>query len=169
MLNKYTSALGVTAMLALAACRYTPSTVPMEGSPRDIARLAGTWDGEYSSVASGRTGSITFTIAAGKDTALGDVVMIPEHGQPLHAADAETWKHREHARSSELLRVTLIRVDGGVLRGELEPYIAPDCQCHVTTVFRGGLNGDKIDGQYVTRAAGGLVQEGRWSVTRRKK
>jgi hypothetical protein len=141
----------------------------MEGSSRDIARLAGTWDGEYSSVESGRTGSITFTILAGKDTALGDVVMVPEHGQPLLASDAATWAHREHARSSELLRVTLIRVEGGIIRGELEPYMAPDCHCSVNTVFRGGLNGDRIDGQYVTRAQGGLLQEGRWSVTRRKK
>ena len=169
MLRNRTYALGAAVLLALVGCRYNPSLVPLEGSSGDIARLAGTWDGEYSSVESGRTGSITFTILAGKDTALGDVVMIPEHGQPLHATDAGTQMHREHSRSAELLRVTLIRIQGGVIRGELEPYIAPDCKCSVSTEFRGSPVGDRIDGQYVTRGPNGLLQEGRWSVTRRKK
>jgi hypothetical protein len=168
MLSKSTSAAGAALLLALASCRYNPSPVPIEGSVSDIAHLAGTWDGDYSSVESGRSGSITFTILAGRDTAFGDVVMIPEHGQALTAADAGTSAHQLHEQSAQLLRVTLVRVQGGTIRGELEPYIAPDCHCTVTTVFRGALNGDRVDGQYVTRGPNGLLQEGRWKLERRK-
>jgi len=168
MFSKRASAVGATLFVALAACHYNPSPVPLEGPSNDIARLAGTWDGDYASAESGRSGSITFTILAGRDTAFGDVVMIPEHGPAFAAADAVTQEHRAHAQSAELLRVTLIRVQGGTIRGELEPYIAPDCQCTVTTVFRGSVNGDRIDGQYITRGPNGLLQEGRWRMERRR-
>ena len=61
-----------------------------------------------------------------------------------------------------------MRLDGRLLRGELEPYIAPDCECVVRTIFRGVLEGDRVEGEYVTRSDGGLQQEGRWYVTRRR-
>jgi hypothetical protein len=160
-------ALRIALLVALAACRYDPSHVPIEGRTEDIARLAGTWEGEYSSVESGRTGSITFTVLAGQDTALGDVLMVPAVGDPYRAADAHLPEHREHVRSPELLHIRFVRVDGGILRGELEPYVAPDCRCVVTTVFRGVLTGDRIEGQYVTRGPG-VLQEGRWKMVRRR-
>ena len=83
-------------------------------------------------------------------------------------ADVATQLHQMHSQSAELLRVTLVRVEGGTIRGELEPYVAPDCHCTVTTVFRGALNGDRVDGQYTTRGPNGLLQEGRWRLERRK-
>lgn len=154
-------------LVALAGCRYQPSTIPLHGSSADIARLKGSWDGEYSSVESGRTGSITFTIHAGKDTAFGDVVMTPSHEHPLIAADGYDRIHREHGSSPEWLKVTFVHIDGGLIRGELEPYVAPDCKCTVTTVFRGALSGDVIEGTYLTRGEYNLQQEGRWRVERR--
>jgi hypothetical protein len=154
-------------LVALAACHYTPTHVPLRGAASDIAALAGKWDGEYSSVESGRSGVIIFEITAGTDTAHGDVLMTPQYGQSLRAADAGTRMHEEHVRSSELLTVRFVRIEGGAVRGELEPYIAPDCQCAVTTVFRGVVKGDRIEGTYITRGAGGLVQEGRWAAKRR--
>ena len=168
MISKRALYLGLTAFVALAACHFTPTHVPLRGSASDIARLAGHWDGEYSSAASGRSGAIIFEISAGVDTAHGDVLMTPQFGQPLRAADAGTRMHEEHVRSTELLTVRFVRIDGGALRGMLEPYIAPDCQCAVTTIFRGVVTGDRIEGTYTTRGPNDLVQEGRWAATRRK-
>jgi len=152
----------------LAACRFQPSTVVLAGTPGDIAALVGDWSGEYWSAESGRTGSLLFTIAAGTDTALGDVMMTPTRGEPVFAADARSGEHREHSDAPHMLRAHFVTVDGDIIRGELEPYIAPDCNCVVTTVFRGVLRGDRIEGQYVTRGQGGLEQEGRWFMTRRR-
>jgi len=35
--------------------------VPLVGAARDVAALEGQWDGSYSSAATGRSGSISFT------------------------------------------------------------------------------------------------------------
>jgi hypothetical protein len=96
------------------------------------------------------------------------VLMTPQFGQPLRATDAGTRMHEEHVRSTELLTVRFVRIDGSAVRGILEPYIAPDCQCSVTTVFRGTVTGDRVEGTYTTRGPNDLVQEGRWSAARRK-
>jgi hypothetical protein len=161
------SALAAIALAAsIGACRYQPTPVPLLASTADIAALSGTWNGEYSSLQSGRSGSISFTIKAGKDTAYGDVVMTPTSGQPLRAADADSRGHVEHSQFADVLRVTFVRVIGGMIEGSLEPYVAPDCKCVVTTVFQGVLKGDSIDGTYVTHGAMGLRQEGNWSVQR---
>ena len=161
------SVTAVLAIAGLAACRYQPSAVPLRGAPDDVAALAGHWDGEYSSLETHRSGTISFTIRAGSDTAYGDVTMIPETGQALVAADASTQAHLSHASAPEILRVTFVQIAGGVLEGALEPYIAPDCRCVVTTVFRGVIDGDRIEGRFETRGETGLRQEGRWRMQRR--
>src|SRR6058998_11524 len=73
-----------TLPLALAACAASQSPVPVIGPAGDVAALAGEWAGEYSSVESGRSGSISFTLRAAGDSAVGDVIMIPAGwGRPL--------------------------------------------------------------------------------------
>jgi hypothetical protein len=153
---------------AVSACRFTPTHVPLRGSATDIAKLAGKWDGDYSSAQSGRSGAIIFEITAGVDTAHGDVLMTPTEGQPLRATDAGTLVHSQHVRSTELLTVRFVTIEDGMIRGVLESYIAPDCQCSVNTVFRGTITGDRIEGTYTTRGPSALVQEGRWAVSRRR-
>ena len=161
------SGLSVIALAALlAACRYQPTPVPLIASAADISALAGDWSGEYSSVQSGRSGTISFTIRSGKDTAWGDVLMTPKRGAGIRAADANTLEHARHESLPELLQVTFVRVSGGMIEGTLEPYTAPDCQCVVTTVFQGTLKGNQIDGQYVTHGSMGLRQDGVWSMQR---
>lgn len=150
----------------LTACHYQPTPVPLHGSRSEVAALAGTWEGDYSSADSRRGGSITFAIRAGADTAFGDVAMVATGGGPLVAADASMRSHAQHVRSVELLRVTFVEISDGLVEGELEPYMAPDCSCVVTTVFRGAVTGDRIEGTYVTRGPLGLRQEGRWSMRR---
>ena len=161
------SGLSVIALAALlGACRYQPTPVPLIATATDITALAGDWSGEYSSIESGRSGTINFTIRAGKDTAYGDVLMTPRRGGALRAADANTVEHSRHENLPELLRVTFVRVSGGMIEGTLEPYTAPDCQCVVTTVFQGNMKGNTIEGQYVTHGGMGLRQQGVWSVQR---
>src|SRR5437588_10362709 len=52
--------------------------VPLAGARSDIAALAGRWEGEYSSEATGRAGSIVFELKPGDRVARGDVLMVPE-------------------------------------------------------------------------------------------
>jgi hypothetical protein len=156
----------VAAALWLVACRYQPTPVAVQGADVDISTIAGEWVGEYSSAQSGRSGAITFSVQAGRDTAFGDVTMSPQLNQTLRAADYGTPAHERHVSSPASLRITFVRVRGGTVEGSLEPYIAPDCNCTVSTVFRGTLQGNEIRGDFVTRGAGGLHQTGSWSVRR---
>ena len=157
----------VLAVLGVVGCRYQPPPVLLHGTPPEIAALAGDWSGEYSGAQSGRAGSISFRITAGRDTAFGDVAMIGNAGQRPVAAD-DARNHLAHARSADVLHVTFVRVAEGRVSGALEPYTAPDCQCVVSTTFSGTLRGDVVDGTFVTRGASGLEQSGRWRVTRRR-
>lgn len=161
------AALLGAALVGAAGCRYQPTPVPLLGKPADIAALVGSWSGGYLSVQSGRSGTVSFTVVAGKDTAFGDVVMIPTHGQPFIAADEPRY-HAIHSSAPDVLKVTFVRVIGGMIEGTLEPYLAPDCHCTVTTVFQGVLKGNTINGQYVTSGGYGLRQQGEWSVQRKQ-
>jgi hypothetical protein len=165
-MRRTASTLLALAMVA-GACRYQSSRVELQGASTEVSALAGDWSGEYSSVESGRSGSIIFRITAGSDTALGDVAMTPLQGQSVTAVDAASRAHAMHSQSPQLLRVTFVRIAGGMVQGELEPYVAPDCRCPVTTVFRGSIKGNTIEGEFVTRGGSGLQQTGRWSVSRK--
>jgi hypothetical protein len=158
-------AIGLLSVIGPIACTYAGTAVPLRGSPADIAALAGRWEGEFSSDDTRRGGTLTFTIRTDKDTAVGDVLLIPNATVPVRAADARETVHLHHVRSPELLRVTFVAVHGATVRGEIEPYIAPDCQCVVVTEFFGTVSGDTVSGTYVTRAEG-LRQQGRWSMRR---
>jgi hypothetical protein len=162
---------GASAGMALAvligACRYEPSPVELQGAPADISALAGSWSGEYVGFQSGRSGFISLTVNAGSDTAWGEVVMTPARQEPVVAVDAASHAHLEHARASEVLRIMFVRVSGGLVQGSLEPYIAPDCRCAVSTTFRGAVQGKAIKGDFVTTGEFGLKQTGSWSLSRR--
>jgi hypothetical protein len=72
-----------------------------------------------------------------------------------------------HVSQPEFLEITFVRVTGGLVEGALEPYVAPDCHCAVSTVFHGTRNGNVISGDYVTRGEMGLRQTGTWHVERK--
>jgi hypothetical protein len=82
------------------------------------------------------------------------------------AADAASGMHAMHAASPHLLTIRFVAIRGGYVEGALEPYIAPDCQCVVQTVFRGRRAGEEIRGQFVTQGQPGPHQTGTWSVRR---
>jgi hypothetical protein len=91
--------------------------------------------------------------------------MVSNTGQRPLAAHGER-EHMAHARSADVLRISFVRVAEGQVTGVLEPYVAPDCQCRVTTSFTGTVKGDTIEGTFATRGPEGLEQTGRWKVSR---
>lgn len=162
--------IGLGVLLLVAACTYTPTPVVLHASAGDVISLAGTWEGTYQGRESERTGTILFTIEAGKDTAHGDVLMEASPRAQVIAADVSTGEHRFHSRAPEVLRITWVGLHRGYVEGALEPYIAPDCQCIVKTVFSGQVSdeGDLIKGDFETTGSG-IRQTGTWTVYRKKK
>lgn len=156
---------GIGMVLALA-CAGQQASVRLQGDPRSIASLAGQWSGEYRGALEGRRGSLSFELRPGSDTLYGDVLMMDVLGNVLRPADA-VEVHRMHVQSSRLLQIEFVQARGDSIRGVLEPYTSPECNCVVTTIFAGALRGDRITGIFETgTAARGVLARGSWEMTR---
>jgi hypothetical protein len=155
------------AALLFAACHYQPTPVPVHGEHAVIEALAGEWIGTYAGDQSGRTGSISFRISEHGDSAFGDVLMVPAHGVGPRPVDVPA-EHLRHAHSPQNLAIQFVALTDRRVRGTLEPYVAPDCECRVHTTFTGTVSGNVVEGTFATRSADGLEQTGRWRVTRKR-
>ncbi len=144
--------------------------VPVVGLAGDIAALTGQWEGSYASAATGRSGSISFSLTALGDSARGDVVMIPRgFGRPLQAWDRSAAPAGAAQPRSAVLTINFVRVAAGRVSGTLAPYADPETGAKLFTMFEGRLTGDTIAGTYATHAAASSdSQTGEWRVTRRK-
>ena len=151
---------------AVLGCRYRADPVPMVGPHPEIEALGGRWDGGYSGLDSRRSGSISFDVTAHGDSTFGDVLMRVAAEEMVPRPVDLAAGHQFHARSAELLTIRFVIVTGGQLRGELEPYIAPDCQCVARTTFEGIRTGDTIRGSFVTILQSGITQRGDWWAVR---
>ncbi len=160
--------LGCATAALVAACATAQAPIPVIGPAGDVAALAGEWAGEYSSSASGRSGSISFTLRAVGDTAFGDVVMIPAGwGRPLTRWQQQQPSAGPPRPEPEVLTINFVRVEGGRVNGTLAPYADPETGARLVTSFAGELAGNTIEGTYTTRLPPGETQTGRWKVQRR--
>lgn len=158
---------GLPVLVHVEGCASTPAAVPVQATSSEIAALAGHWEGEYSSAATGRLGSIVFDLVAGEDHAHGDVLMIPRGStDPYRRARRPGEGGRGPAEASRLLNVRFIRAEAGKLSGTLEPYWDPDCNCEVTTRFVGQVRGDTVEGTFTSERTAGRVF-GTWKATRK--
>ena len=154
---------------ALAACAAPSPPVPVVGAPPDVAQLAGEWEGQYSSVETGRSGSIFFHIAAGTDSSHGDVLMDPAVIGLRRSAGDPAAVGQPAVRPGQAIGITFVRVAGGRVSGRLDPYTDPDCTCPLYTTFEGALKGDTLSGTYSSHhETGGYTQRGDWRVVRKK-
>jgi hypothetical protein len=158
--------LGLLAVVSLTACSSHSMPVLLQGEPVAVASLSGDWTGSYWNSGSARRGALKFYIGAGEDSTFGDVTMFSPLGERMQPAD-QGPAHRAHTRLAQALRVDFVRVGGGEVTGTLEPYIAPDCLCKVTTTFTGAFVGDTIRGTFVTTGATKENRDGKWQLVRR--
>lgn len=169
--------IGLVYSLAIGAilvgCASQQRLVPVVGAEADLAQLQGEWEGEYSSAETGRSGSIVFHLTALRDSAHGDVVMVPPRwGRGLDAGPGVPPSARETApQPPQVLTISFVRVagGGGQVSGALAPYTDPVCGCLLLTTFVGQLKGDVLEGTYSSRhQQTGEIQMGRWRVTRKR-
>jgi hypothetical protein len=152
-----------------SACAGNPAPVPVEAAGQDVAALTGRWEGSYDSGETGRSGSIVFTLAAGRDTAAGDVLMVPAGTNlPLRRAGEAPGRVGPAAPDAQVLTIRFVRLDGARVSGILEPYRAPECDCALTTTFAGTLEGDRIRGSFTTTGRTARTTHGEWEVRRRR-
>jgi hypothetical protein len=164
------------ALLVLAvswACSSSSTTsTPADGNPApvvpvggdDVSTLAGKWDGVYSSTETGRSGNIAFEFKSGGKVARGDVYMKPKGYNADAAPGADPLKSMP-----QILQISFVNVEGGAVKGTMDPYTDPSCNCQVDTTFVGRISGDTIEGTFTTTPSGsGSPATGRWKMTRQK-
>jgi hypothetical protein len=155
------------AIVLAAACATKPEAIPLSADPGNLGALVGNWSGDYSSNVTGRSGSIIFKLSAGKDTAFGDVVMVPRASAAMQGGPDRPQTNTTPP-SSEVLTIHFARVEGGAVSGTLNPYTDPACGCTVQTTFVGRLTDPgTIEGTFRTTGSGlPGEQTGRWKVKR---
>lgn len=168
---RFTKLAPVLLLVAVTACswRKTPVTlIPETGS---VALLVGVWTGEYSSLQTGRSGTITFDLASEKDTAFCDVVMTPKFQSIQTVGEGTANAIVRPQPFAAPLKIRFIKLGDRRVSGILDPYVDPECGCKVTTTFDGTVtNGDTIEGTYSSVSTGlnNAPTGGRWKVTRQK-
>ncbi|MBI4408277.1 MAG: hypothetical protein HY561_01135 [Gemmatimonadetes bacterium] len=155
-------------LLALAACGpVTWNPVPVSGPAADLAALVGEWSGDYvTDSATGRTGQIWFRLEAGRDSAYGDVVMIPGTNRWGPTAPPPAQELPIGPGAPQVLTIRFVRSAGGTVTGRLDPYTDPFCDCTVRTSFTGRIEGDVVQGSFTIREERGATRGGRWSARR---
>jgi hypothetical protein len=136
------------AALALACGPGNP--VPVVAPADQLARLTGNWEGSYRGDDNGRSGTIDFRLLPGRDTAYGEVVMVPAGwDSPVEPVNGRQWDASGLPNPTSL-GISFVRLDDGRVSGVLDPYRDPECGCHLTTTFEGTLVGDTLRGRYVS-------------------
>jgi hypothetical protein len=154
----------IAAAFTLSSCAAA-TTVPLRGTAEDIAALTGDWRGTYTSPDLRREGTIWFTLVNAEDHAHGDVRMTPRGRlEPYQPYDSTTRRPHE---PPQFLSIRVVQVSSNNVRGDLDPYWDPDCECVATTTFLGVRNGDRLQGTFETRLMTGTTVTGRWHVDRR--
>ena len=150
-------------ILALGGCGSIRTAVPVYGDDAALTAMAGEWRGEYTSREANRHGTIFFTLAAHADSAVGEVIMKPGE------RDEDVFDRPDPSvgMESTLLTIRFVRVGGDHVVGQLNEYRDPVCGCLLHTTFDGHLEGDRIEGVYITHGEGMHHDTtGQWWVTR---
>ena len=160
----------LTAILAVtaASCASSPSPVRLLADPVAMSALVGEWQGAYSSVQTGRSGSIVFNLRSTADTAYGDVVMTPRKGARFAVAADRPVPGPGAPAINQVLTIRFVRMQGNRVAGILDPYDDPDCACRLQTTFIGLFDGgSRIEGTFESRGSmDHPLSTGKWEVAR---
>jgi hypothetical protein len=173
------NALLLVSLTAAMACRIDPSPppVPVEGGQEEVSLIAGEWAGRYWSEATGRRGTIEFSLGKQADTGYGEVEITfsPALSASRNAAAAEVPEDRPEElppRPCTTIGITVVRVHEDSVRGTMAPYWDPDCDCRAQTVFEGAIAPDhtRIAGTFTIHreSADSRKLTGAWLVERER-
>lgn len=152
-----------------ASCMGGASPVTVVGAQSDLGALAGTWFGEYSSILTGRSGTISFALRASDDSAFGSVVMTPKGAPgPLRPWQDPSLTERQGPIE---LTISFVRITNRRITGALAPYADPASHEPLHTTFEGEVTADTIVGTFTTRPFSSSSEgpTGTWRVQRTKR
>jgi hypothetical protein len=140
--------------------------VPVQGTQEEVRALSGEWAGRYWSKATGRHGTIRFSLPERADTGYGEVEIT--FSPSLHLLREATAKDEVEPKPCTVIDIMLVRVEGGRVRGTMAPYWDPDCDCRARTAFEGKISGDRISGTFSMQRASSdrRILTGEWQTIR---
>lgn len=124
------------ALLATATVQAQDPVVRVDGFDADRHRLEGVWEGGYECEATGRHGTLSFTLAPGATHAIARLEMVPRATPEAPLPDPV------------VLALHIVDVDSATVRGALAPYDDPEWRFGLETHFVGTLAGGRIDGTF---------------------
>src|SRR6187397_1846481 len=144
--------------LSLLAVATTPpchpvsqgGPVPVEGSQEEISAMAGEWAGEYWTKDAGRHGVIRVVMPQRAHTGFreGEITFSPALAAAAAASSADPKAHAGEDRLDPdpcpFLSIKVVRIEKNAVRGTLDPYWDPDCECRTQTVFEGKVTGNRM-------------------------
>jgi hypothetical protein len=173
MMQRAVQIAAALAALLGAGCAPAMRPVTFEASPADWEKLSGEWRGEYTMAGHDRHGVISFRLKGGAREAAGDVLMIPDRfawpytgGMPPRDAPAAG---RTTQDTSQLLTISFVGAERGLVVGNMTPYWDPDRGCRALASFSGSVDGDVIAGTFISVCEDGVrTLKGRWRVERNR-
>jgi hypothetical protein len=166
MHRRFNRGVLIAIALLLTACGSSdPGLVPVIGAAEDLVPLTGEWSGSYDSRATGRSGSITFHLTEDPKGAHGDVLLVPRR-DTTHSPNDRQY---EPFGGATVLAIEFVQVASGEITGKIAPYPDPEAfTATLETHFAGHVNGDSIEGTFVTYSDHGVSPvRGTWRVRRR--
>jgi hypothetical protein len=167
-------ALCFISMLTWSGCRSAdPPLVAVEGDSAELAALTGEWSGYYESTATGREGSITFHLTPDPAGAHGDVVMLAPRSMTREINRSLRYEQEQNPADpaalpdvrTQVLSIHFVRISGGEVAGEMEPYTLPGENNVLTTRFVGRIRGNRIRGTFETiGGTAAATTHGTWTV-----
>jgi hypothetical protein len=161
--------LAIVALITSLSCTGGTPPVPVVGAAPEIRALAGSWIGDYSSVVTGRSGTISFELRATDDSAFGSVVMTPKGTiGPLRP-----WQDPKLSSGQVPIELTIrfVRITEKRISGALAPYADPSSGEPLHTTFEGTMIADTIAGTFTIRPISGASDgpTGMWRVQRTRR
>jgi len=160
--------VAVVAFFSVTSCMGSAPPVSVVGAAPDLQALSGSWFGDYSSVVTGRSGTVSFELRATDDSAFGSVVMTPKGG----AGPLRPWQDPRLTKAQVPTELTIrfVRITDHRITGALAPYPDPSSGEPLYTTFEGQIVDDTISGTFTTRPTSRSAEAptGSWRVQRRR-
>lgn len=156
-LNSLTKTLIIGAaaslMIGCASTSTTPAIKEVSGTTFDIAQLTGTWEGNFISTVTQRSGTITLELNQEGNKEVGSILLQYQKQHPkVHAPKGHNVKKTGTYTKTKPLSVEFIAIEGGKISGTVTPYADPILfRKTVFTTYEGSLIGNRIEGTYTTR------------------
>ena len=174
-LNSLTKTLFIGAIASLTlGCVSTLSTTPtikeVSGTKFDVAQLTGTWEGNFISTVTQRTGVIKLELDQEANREVGSILLQYQKQHPkIHAPKGHNVKKTGTYTKTKPLSVEFIAIEGGKISGTVTPYADPLFPGKtVFSTYEGIVTGNRIEGTYTTRIGqNGNAFTGSWWAVRK--